>query len=192
MKVILTQSTGLRDASLACHSCDTHYALSAAPPLWRRTGGMAQAIEHLFCKYGALSSNPSATKTKKKTDEHSYGGHSFWSIGVGVGQPFSPVQYAPKQLDQDGFKCHYPKPLTSGKEGLLPCLPGCFKMRNSHLKVLWAQKLASVRALVTVNSVCPCLNPTVDTFSPQPPFRSVDINRFEEGGVWPNSKYLCK
>lgn len=47
-----------------------------------------------------------------------------------------------------------------------------------------------------VSSICKGLNPTVDMlffffFSP-PPFRLPDVNRCEEGGVWSNSRYLCK
>jgi hypothetical protein len=38
-------------------------------PKWDWTGGAAQAVEHLLCKYDALSSNISLTKKKKKEEE---------------------------------------------------------------------------------------------------------------------------
>jgi hypothetical protein len=40
----------------------------------KRTGGVAQAVEHLFCKCKAQSSNPSSAKKKKKI--------SVWKLGM--------------------------------------------------------------------------------------------------------------
>jgi hypothetical protein len=44
---------------------DPHSKISRA----KRTGGVAQAVEHLLCKCKALNSNPSPTRRRKEEEE---------------------------------------------------------------------------------------------------------------------------